>query len=146
MDQVKNPAIMGSAVAIAAIGATAVFLTKQTNSIKEDIKGINEEINILKADDTQDKTNDKFFKAIEILTKSLSDMTSKIEYINRQIYIINETLSHNNLEIPENLRRRTYENRQAYSEYSSHNMSPILVPKRDIISEEIHSVMSSIKQ
>nr|QBK93758.1 MAG: protein of unknown function DUF1664 [Pithovirus LCPAC406] len=148
MDQVKNPAVMGSAIAITAIAGTAVYFTKQTNAIKEDINTINEEIKILKTDDAQEKMNDRFFKAIEILTKNLSDMSNKIEYINKQIYVINETLAHNNMKIPENLRRRVYEHRQTYSDYSSHHhMSSAPVPQqRDLISDEIRSVMSSIKQ
>ncbi len=147
MDNVKNPAVMGSAIAVAAIAGTAVFLTKQTNSIKEDITSINEEINILKTNDIQEKKNDVFLKAIDILSKNLTEISNKIDNLSRQVYVINETLVHNDMKIPENLRRRGYDHRQAYSEYSSHHISSAPVSQqRDPISDEIRSVMSSIRQ
>ncbi len=154
MDTVKNPAVMGSVVATAAVAGVAIYFTKQTKAIKEDISNINDEINILKTDDAQRKINDGFTKVVGMLLRSIEELNGKVENMNMQVYVMTETLLSNNLKVPDNLKRKSYDRRSMYGEYSphshhSHHIAPAPQPRpqqRDVILDEIRSVMASIGQ
>nr|QBK93166.1 MAG: protein of unknown function DUF1664 [Pithovirus LCPAC403] len=151
MDSVKSPQTMVAAVSLAAVAGGAVYVTKQFKVLKEDIATINEEINILKSDDNQEKKIDKLFSIVEALSQGQLQLKSTISELSKRIYILDETLKENNLKVSDDLRNKVYGHRQVYNDpyqqpfqqqrHIHHHPPP---PSRDPISEMIHSVQSSI--
>nr|QBK93408.1 MAG: protein of unknown function DUF1664 [Pithovirus LCPAC404] len=117
MDSVKSPGTMISFVSLTGVVGLGIWTQKQFKGVKDNIESLTEDINLLREDGQTKELCNRLAAAMQEMNKIQQLNVLKIDKLQKHIYLLEETLKQNEMEVPEELVRKIFPPRR-YPEQS----------------------------